>query len=699
MSDPQPNRPANRLAGETSPYLLQHRHNPVDWYPWGPEAIARAKAEDRPIFLSIGYSACHWCHVMERESFENDAIAATMNAHFVNVKVDREERPDLDQIYMTAVQAMTGHGGWPMSVFLTPDLRPFFGGTYYPPTDSRGMPGFPRVLQSVATAWQERREEIVASAGEMTRQLQALGAVPKSPGDLTTDLLDNAVRKLSRTFDAIHGGFGDAPKFPHAMDLKVLLRHHARTGDPHALHMVQLTLDKMARGGIYDHLGGAFARYSTDERWLVPHFEKMLYDNALLSHVYLETYQATRDPNYARVARETMDYVLHRMTSPEGGFYSTEDADSEGVEGKYYVWTRAEINSVLGADRGKTFAYVYDVTELGNWEHQSILNLSKPIAQAAKLLGRDPADLERQLAEDRAALLAVRERRVPPGKDTKVLTSWNGLMLAPLAEGAHILGDPRYAEAARKAAGFLLNTMRAPDGRLLHSFKDGQAKFNAYLDDYANLIDGLTRLFEATGEVRWIDAAVGLAGVMIAEFADEAGGGFYYTGKGHEELIARQKDAYDNATPSGNAMAATALLRLAALTGRDDLDSAGRATLQSVRALMDQAPTAAGQSLVALDFALAPTREFAVVGGTDRAETLAVLAAIHARFLPHKVVAPLLDDPAAAAGALPILTNRPARDDRATTYICEHSTCREPVVGVRGLEDALAADRSPGPPV
>ena len=691
MSDTQSDRPANRLAGETSPYLLQHAHNPVDWYPWGPEAIARARAEGRPIFLSIGYSACHWCHVMERESFEAPEIAAVMNEHFVNVKVDREERPDLDQIYMTAVQAMTGHGGWPMSVFLTPDLQPFFGGTYYPPADSRGMPGFPRVLQSVARAWQDRREEIVKSAGEMTAQLASMGSVPKSDGELNVGLLENAVKKLSRAFDPIHGGFGDAPKFPHAMDLKVLLRHHARTGDGHALHMVRLTLDKMARGGIYDHLGGGFARYSTDDRWLVPHFEKMLYDNALLAQVYLEGYQATRDPEYARVARETMDYVLARMTDPSGGFYSTEDADSEGVEGKFAVWTLAEILDVLGPGRGQAFAYVYDVTEGGNWEHKAILNLPRPLPQAAKMLSRVESELRRELEEDRAKLLAVRDRRVPPAKDTKVLTSWNGLMIAPLAEGAHVLGDWRYAEAARRAAGFLLDTMRTPDGRLLHSYKDGQAKFNAYLDDYSNLIDGLTRLFEATGEARWVEAALDLSRVMLAEFADPDGG-FFYTGANHEELIARQKDAYDNATPSGNAMAATALLRLGALTGRDDLTRAGEAVLQSVRAVLDQAPTAAGQSLVALDFLLAPPREFAVIGGTDRAETLAVLGTIHSRFLPNKVVAPVIDGPPAPAEVVPLLAVRPARDGRATTYICERFACREPVMGVEGLEAALSTE-------
>ena len=451
-----------------------------------------------------------------------------------------------------------------MSVFLTPSLEPFFGGTYFPPTDSRGMPGFPRLLLSVHRAWEERRDEILESAAEMTERLRSMGEVAAgSEGPLELRHLDQAARVLMKNFDSRHGGFGQAPKFPHPMDLKVLLRHHARTGDEQALHAVRLTLEKMARGGIYDHLGGGFARYSTDDRWLVPHFEKMLYDNALLASVYVEAFQATGDQGFAQVARETLDYVLRRMTGEEGGFYSTEDADSEGEEGKYYVWTLDEIHQVLGQDRGKTFAYVYDVSESGNWEGKNILNLPRPISQAAKLLSRDEAGLSAELAEDRAKLLAARDRRVPPAKDTKVLVSWNGLMIAALAVAGRALKDPRYLDAAARAAGFILDRMRGEAGRLLHTFKDGKAKLNAYLDDYANLIDGLTRLYETTGEPRWIDAALDLSRVMIDEFADVEQGGFYYTGKSHEALIARTKDLFDNATPSGNAMAATALLRLA----------------------------------------------------------------------------------------------------------------------------------------
>ncbi len=682
-----PDRPSNRLAGETSPYLLQHAQNPVDWFPWGPEAFAKARAEGKPLFLSIGYSACHWCHVMERESFESPAIASLMNENFVNVKVDREERPDVDQIYMAAVQALSGHGGWPTSVFLTPEGEPFFGGTYYPPADSRGMPGFPRVLQAVRRAWDDRRDEVAATAAELAGQIRKMGDLPRTAGALGPALLDKAAQALGRIFDPGHGGFGNAPKFPHPMDLKVLLREHARTGDVHALHMARHTLEKMARGGMYDHLGGGFARYSTDEKWLVPHFEKMLYDNALLASAYIEAYQLTGSAELATVARETLDYVIGRMTDPLGGFDSAEDADSEGEEGKFAVWSLAEVRSILGADRASAFAAVYDVSERGNWEGSNILNLPVPIDHAARRLGRDPADLAADLAEDRAKLLAARDRRIPPGKDTKVLASWNGLMIAAMAEAGHALGDDRYIDAARKAAGFLLDTMVKPDGRLLHAYKDGRARFDAYLDDYANLADGLTRLYEATGEPRWIDAALALCGVMVDEFADAEGGGFYFTSRDHEALIARTKDVQDNATPSGNAMAATALVRLAALTGRDDLEAAGRSALEAARPVMERWPTAAGQALIALDFLLGPTREIAVIGGSDPAEMRAALGAIGGRFLPRKVVAPLPEGPPPSAVAL--LADRPAVGGKVTAYICERFGCQAPAAGIEAIGAAL----------
>jgi uncharacterized protein len=677
----------NRLGGETSPYLLQHAANPVDWYPWGPEALEKARSENKPIFLSIGYSACHWCHVMEHESFENPEIAAVMNEHFVNIKVDREERPDLDQIYMSAVMAITGHGGWPMSVFLTPQCKPFFGGTYFPPTDSRGMAGFPRVLLSVHRAWEERHEEIAGSADELTEQLRAIGSIARGTGPLGFKLLDQAGRTLMRSFDPTHGGFGQAPKFPHPMDLRVLLRHHLRTGDDQALHVVRHTLQKMARGGIYDHLAGGFARYSTDEKWLVPHFEKMLYDNALLSSAYLEAFQATGDPSFRLVASETMDYVLGRMTGDHGAFHATEDADSEGVEGKYYVWSLADVSSVLGADRAKTFCYVYDVTQQGNWEDHNILNLPKPIEQAAKLLARDQAELEVELASCRALLLAAREKRVPPAMDTKVLVSWNGLMIAALAEGGRVLSDERYIDAAGRAAGFVLDRIRRSDGRLLHTFKDGQAKLDAYLDDYASLIDGLTRLYESTGESRWVESALELSAIMIDEFGDAEQGGFYFTGRRHEALIARQKDIHDNATPSGSGLAATALLRLGALSGRADLTAAGKAALESIASVLEREPAACGQSLIALDFLLGTVTEFAVIAGPDAALTREVVDTISRAFRPRKVVAVATPQQAASlAGKVAVLADRPLRDMQTTTYVCENGTCREPLVGIAGWE-------------
>ncbi|MDG3005282.1 thioredoxin domain-containing protein [Paludisphaera mucosa] len=686
--------PANRLAGETSPYLLQHAHNPVEWHPWGHEALELAKAEDRPIFLSIGYSACHWCHVMERESFENPDIARIMNAHFVNIKVDREERPDLDQIYMNAVQAMTGQGGWPMSVFLTPEGEPFFGGTYFPPSDSRGMPGFPRVLLSVHRAWAERRGEIRQSAVEMTSHLRNAADAGRGKGEaspLSTALLDHAAKALIRNFDARHGGFGQAPKFPHPMDLRVLLRQFARTGDAQALHAATFTLGKMARGGIYDHLGGGFARYSTDERWLAPHFEKMLYDNALLASAYVEAFQATGEASFARTARATLGYVLDRMTDPDGPFYSTEDADSEGEEGKYYVWSLGEILEVLGVDLGRNFALTYDVSPAGNWERKNILNLPRPIAESAKDLGRDADELEAELAESRATLLAVRGRRIAPGKDTKVLVAWNGLAIAALAQAGRALAEPRFLETAEKAAAFLLDRLRTSDGRLLHTYKDGIAKLNGYLDDYACLIDGLTRLFEATGGPRWLASAVELADVMVAEFRDAGHGGFYYTGASHETLLTRQKDLFDDATPSGNGMAATALVRLAALTGREDLATIGRQAVEAAAKILEGAPSAGGQTLIALDFLLAPPRELAIVAGSDRREFAAALDAAFARFLPHAVVAPApAEDREALAKLVPLLEARPAVDDHVTLYDCENFTCRAPVAGTSGVLAALA---------
>jgi uncharacterized protein YyaL (SSP411 family) len=681
----------NRLIRETSPYLKQHAHNPVDWYPWGDEALRRARELDRPIFLSIGYSACHWCHVMEHESFEDPEVGRLLNEHFVSIKVDREERPDLDHIYMTAVQLLTGQGGWPMSVFLTPDLQPFYGGTYFPPRDAYGRPSFKRLVTALAEAWETRRDEITTSAGQITEHVRTATAPRAAAGELGPAALRNALGPLRRVFDRTFGGFGSAPKFPHAMEIKLLLRVARHFGDDDALVMARLTLDRMAMGGMYDHLGGGFHRYSTDAQWLVPHFEKMLYDNALLTVAYLEAWQATGEPFYREVVQETLAYVLREMTSPEGAFWSTQDADSEGVEGKFYVWSAAELRQILGEHLGQVFGYVYDVSEEGNWEGHNILHRNKTIAQNAALLKITEAELRQILDEGKRKLLEVRNRRIWPGRDEKILTSWNGLMMNAFALASQAFDEPRYAEAAERAADFVLTRMRAADGRLLRTTGAGApAKLNGYLEDYSFLIDALVSLYEATFAPRWLEAATQLADLMIGQFWDADGAGFFYTGRDHEALIARVKDMQDGSIPSGNSMAVTALLRLAALTGRADFQEKAEATLRMAQGLLEGSPMAAGQMLVALDFHLGPVQEFAIVGDPAADETRRVLRAVRGGFRPRKVVA--LKSPGAPAGLeaiVPLLKDRPGRDG-VTTYICQDFVCQAPLTGAEAVEKALA---------
>jgi uncharacterized protein YyaL (SSP411 family) len=683
---------ANHLIDETSPYLKQHAHNPVDWYPWGPEALERARRLDRPIFLSIGYSACHWCHVMEHESFEDPEVAQILNEHFVSIKVDREERPDLDQIYMNAVQMMTGQGGWPMSMFLTPDLKPFYGGTYFPPKDNFGRPSFKRLLSAIVESWRTRRQEITEQAGQITEHLQKGDRLEPSEGNLGPGMIQNLVTMLGRAFDGTYGGFGQAPKFPHPMELRALLRAWKRFDDDQALHMARVTLDRMAMGGIYDHLGGGFHRYSTDQRWLVPHFEKMLYDNALLTVAYLEAYQASGESLYREVVEETLEYVQREMTSPEGPFYSTQDADSEGEEGKFFVWSAQEIERVLGKDLADLFTEVYDVTPQGNWEGHNILNRSKTYEQYARLRKIPEKELRSLLEQGKRKLFEVRSRRVWPGRDEKVLTAWNGLMIDALAQASAVLDRPAYAEAAVRAAEFILTRMRGSDGRLLRSFTTGtDAKFNAYLEDYAFLINALVSLYEATFAPRWVEAALDLTAVMIDQFWDPAEGGFYFTGRDHEPLIARNKDPHDSSVPSGNSMAVTALLRLAKLTGRSDLMENAEVTLRLYRNLMAESPSAAGQMLIALDFYIGPVDEFAVVGDLAGAETREVLRAIHRRFRPNKVIAFKHATPDLSQGdeKLPLLADKKLLGS-VSTYICRNSVCQAPLVGVEGVKSALA---------
>ena len=685
----QPAGSANSLLHETSPYLRQHAHNPVDWYPWGPAALERARQLERPIFLSIGYSACHWCHVMEHESFEDPEIARILNEHFVSIKVDREERPDLDQIYMAAVQLLNqGQGGWPMSVFLTPDLKPFFAGTYFPPQDHYGRPGFKRLIEALADAWKNRRDELVESAGQITAHLRV--DIPQTrERDLTPALLSNAVAMLRRAFDPTYGGFGSAPKFPHAMDLRLLLRAWKRFGDDHALEMARLTLDRMAMGGMYDQLGGGFHRYSTDERWLVPHFEKMLYDNALLSVAYLEAYQATSEPFYRRIVEETLEYVLREMTSPEGPFYSTQDADSEGEEGKFYVWSATEIEQVLGKEALDVFGYVYDVSPEGNWEGHNILNRSKSDQQDARMLRIDEVELRSILEKAKGKLYEVRSRRVWPGRDEKTLTAWNALMIAAFAQAGAVLEKPEYVNAAVQAAEFLLDRMRTRDGRLLRTYSAGaEPKLNGYLEDYAFLIDALISLYEATFVPRWLDAALQLTDVMIDQFWDATEGGFFFTGKDHEQLIARLKETHDSSTPSGNSMAVTALLRLAKLTGRRDLQEKAEATLRVYRGLLEASPISMGQMLLALDFYFGPVQEFAVVGNQAENDTRRVLRAIRRDFQPNKVIA--LKNGNEPDELVPLLQGKTQRGP-VTTYLCVNFACQAPLIGTEAVEAALGA--------
>jgi uncharacterized protein len=679
--------PTNRLAGETSPYLLQHAANPVDWYPWGPEALERARSEGKPIFLSIGYSACHWCHVMEEESFENPAVAAVMNRYFVNIKVDREERPDLDEIYMKAVQAMTGSGGWPMSVFLTPDLEPFFGGTYFPPTRRYGRPGFGEILEALGSAWEKDRQGILERGRALGEMIRKEGTA-RTSSEIDPGVLAASFGALSQSFDARWGGFGDAPKFPHSLDLRLVLRQWLRTRDEQALGMATLTLDKMARGGMYDQLGGGFHRYSTDEKWLIPHFEKMLYDNALLVPAYLEGFLATNDAEYARIARECCEWALREMATAQGAFASSQDADSEGEEGKFFVWTPDELVAVLGPERGAWAAEWYGVTPEGNFEHgASALWRPRTDAEVAETLRVDVPKLEAAMAEARGELLAAREKRVHPGTDDKVLASWNGLMISALAQAYQVLDEPRYLAAAQRAATYVLEEMRRPDGALLATARDGRAKLNAYLDDYAFVVQGLIDLYEGDFDPRWIREALALSEHVEARFADAENGGYFTTSDDHEKLLARLKAPHDGALPAGQSVHALNLLRLAELTGRGELAQRAETVLRSVGALVNRYPHAFGQLLIALDFLSASPREIVVAGEPDAPATKAMLAAIRRELLPQRVVA--LGDSRADTSLMPLLDGKTSEAGKARAFVCRNYACKRPADTVEQLVEQL----------
>ncbi len=674
----------NRLAQTTSPYLLQHQDNPVDWHPWGPEALELAAAQDRPIFLSIGYAACHWCHVMAHESFESPATAAVMNELFVNIKVDREERPDLDSIYMNAVVALTGHGGWPMSVFLTPSGVPFYGGTYYPPRPAHGLPSFEQVLRGVADAWNNRREEVLSGGQEILRHIQQgeLLGLPAGGQPLERATLRQAAEALWRGFDARSHGWGGAPKFPQAMTLEFLMRYHVLSGESMPLDMAVKTARSMARGGIYDQLGGGFHRYATDAIWLVPHFEKMLYDNAQLARVYLHLWQLTGDAEFKWIVEELLDYVLREMTDPLGGFYSTQDADSEGYEGKFFVWTEDEIDDALSGESAM-FKEAFGVTSGGNFDGSSILFVAVPIPALAQSHNLTEEEVARRLAAARAVLFAVREQRVHPGRDDKVLAAWNGLMLAAFAEAARVLSRDDYRGAATANADFILSTLRAPDGGLLRTWRQGQARLSGFLEDYANVAEGLLALYETTFDAQYFVAARELIDHVLTHFADPKGG-FFDTSDQHELLITRPKDIQDNATPSGSAMAVTALLKLAALTGETRYSDAAAAQLRALQPILGQHPTGFGQWLSAAAFALGEPREIALVADPAAAEDF--LDVIFRPFRPFQVVA--LKNPGAVS-PVPLLAGREQIQGLPTASVCFNFTCRLPVTDPQALAAQL----------
>ena len=678
-----PKKYTNHLINETSPYLLQHAHNPVEWFAWGEEAFQKAKTEDKPILISIGYSACHWCHVMEHESFENEETARLMNEHFVNIKVDLEERPDVDRIYMTFVQMTTGHGGYPLNVFLTPEKIPFFGGTYFPPVNRYNMPGFQRILLSISDAYQNRRDEITHSANDILAELKRAGTAEISNEDLSLELLDSSFKSFTKNFDAVNGGFGGAPKFPPPMSLEFLLRYHKRTGNEDALKMVTKTCTEMARGGIYDQLGGGFHRYTVDAVWLVPHFEKMLYDNAQLARIYLHVFQATKDEFYKRIAIETLDYVKREMTDEKGGFYTAQDADSEGVEGKFFVWTAEEITKILGEADARIFNFFYDVTEHGNFEEKNILNVRSSPEITSQQLNIKPEKLNEILERGRKLLLNEREKRIKPFRDEKVLTAWNGLMVAAFAEAGAILERDDYLAIARKNADFILENLQKA-GFLLRTYKDGQAKLNAYLEDYANYADGLIELFQVSGEIKYLREAKRIVDLMIAEFWDEDGGGFFFTGNNHEELLVRSKDFYDNATPSGNSVAADILLKLSKLTGEENYERSAVAVLRLVAPQIRRYPQAFGRVLSTLEFYLDPTKEIVILG--EKGNELE--KEIWREFLPNKVVIPA-ENAGENLELIPLLKEKRLIDGKPTAYVCENYVCQKPVTSVENLREQL----------
>jgi len=678
----------NRLIHESSPYLRQHAHNPVDWYPWGEEAFATARRDNKPIMLSVGYSACHWCHVMEHESFENEETARVMNELFVNIKVDREERPDVDHIYMNAVQMLTGRGGWPMTVFLTPDGKPFYGGTYFPPQDRHGLPAFRHVLLAIAQAYRDKPDDVQKTVGQLMDGLQHGERATPSSEPVDAGLVTAAASGLSRAYDEQNGGLGQAPKFPNEAVCDLFLRVSRGSGQQRYRDMALHTLRQMARGGIYDQLGGGFHRYSVDEHWLVPHFEKMLYDNAQLVPLYLSAHQITGDTFFARIARETLDYVVREMRSGNGGFYSTQDADSEGEEGKFFVWNLAEVQRLLGADAAELTCRYWDITDVGNFEGHNILHVTLDVEQLAKLFRRDVAQVAPLLEDSRARLFAVREQRVKPARDEKMLTAWNALMISAFAKAAEVLDEPRYRQVAIDAVAFVESQLQRGN-RLLSTCKDGVAKLNGYLDDYAFLIAALLDVFELTQARRYLERAVALADAMLAHFWDASSAGFYFTSDDHETLIVRSKPAFDGSIPSGNSVAVHALLRLHHHTARAEYLERAEQTLQLYAGAMRAQPFGFANMLCAVDFYTQQPQEIVIVGKPDAPDTADLLHHVRQTYLPNRTLN--IVDPAPAAQLPSLLQGKGQIDGKATAYVCHRRTCSAPVTTWSELEPLLAS--------
>ena len=678
----------NRLINETSPYLLQHAHNPVDWRPWGQEALDKAQTEDKPILLSIGYSACHWCHVMERESFEDERIAGMMNDNFVSIKVDREERPDIDNIYMNAVQALTGSGGWPLTVFLTPDGRPFYGGTYFPPDDNRGMVSFPRLLSAMADAYRNKRGDVIQATQQLLEQVRRMAEVPRAQEPLSPDVLHQAFQNLVSNYDFQNGGFGSAPKFPQPMTYEFILRYHKLTNSPRALEMVELAASRMATGGIYDQIGGGFHRYSTDSYWLVPHFEKMLYDNALLVRLFLHLFQATRNEFYRRIAEETLDYVIREMRDPAGGFYSSQDADSEGEEGKFFVWSKDELALILGEKDADLISGYWGVSEKGNFEGRNILNVPQGAESYAAEASISPEALAGAVSSAKGKLMEARERRIHPGRDDKALTAWNGMTLRSFAEAASILERDDYRQAAVDCAEFLLREL-VSEGRLLRTYKDGKAHLNGYLEDYAYLADGLLYLYEATFDDRWLNEAQRLADGMIDLFWEQTENGFYDTGRDHEDLVVRPRDVFDNATPCGSSVAVDMLLRLSVFTGDGEYSRRASSALRAMRQYFIRAPNGMGHWLCALDFYLSEAREIVIVGDAADDGTRMLAREVYRSYVPNRVMVGASGGHGAVDG-LPLLEGRDQVGGLPTAYVCRNYVCNLPTNDTAVLAAQLA---------